>query len=126
LRIPNGALVESDDTLELMKAAALEAAAVAQAKGIALPYPDPIERVKQVATLTATNFSSMLQDVLNKRQTEIDAINGKIAEQGRALGVPTPINAALTSLVRAIQNNYTTENAEKEAQNTLRALRPLR
>ncbi|MFN8594705.1 MAG: 2-dehydropantoate 2-reductase [Anaerolineae bacterium] len=129
LRIPNGALIESEDTIGLMQAAALEAAAVAKAKGIALPYPDPIERVKQVATLTATNFSSMLQDVQNKRQTEIDAINGKIAEHGRALGVPTPINAALTSLVRAIQNNYTAEvaeNAETNLQNALRAQRPRR
>ena len=54
----------------------------------------------------------MLQDVMNQRLTEIDAINGKIVEQGRALGVPTPINAALTSLVRAIQHHYTAEVAE--------------
>lgn len=127
LRIPNGVLVESEDTLGLMKAAALEAAAVADALGIRLPYPDPFERVKQVATLTATNFSSMYQDVLTKRLTEIDAINGKIVEQGRALGVPTPINAALTSLMRAIQNNYTTaENAESESKAALRSLRALR
>jgi 2-dehydropantoate 2-reductase len=120
LRVPNGALIESEDTIELMKAAALEAAAVAAALSIHLPYLDPVERVKQVAMLTATNFSSMYQDVLTKRQTEIDAINGKIIEQGRALGVPTPINAALTSLVRAIQNNYPTENAEKELPQALK------
>ena len=115
LRVSNGALVESADTLELLRATALEAAAVAKSLGIRLPYPDPVERVKQVATLTATNFSSMYQDVLTQRQTEIDAINGQIVEQGRALGVPTPINAALTALVRAIQNNYSTaESAEKE------------
>jgi 2-dehydropantoate 2-reductase len=119
LRVPNGALVENEDMIELLTAAALEAAAVAEALGIRLPYLDPVERVKQVATLTATNFSSMYQDVLTQRQTEIDAINGKIVEQGRALGVPTPINAALTSLVRAIQNNYATESAEKELQRLL-------
>ena len=38
---------------------------------------------------------------------EIDAINGKIVEQGQALGIPTPVNALLTSLMRAIQKNYT-------------------
>jgi 2-dehydropantoate 2-reductase len=67
----------------------------------------------------------MLQDVLGQRQTEIDAINGKIVEQGQALGIPTPINAAMTSLVRAIENNYTVEVTE-HAENTLRALRPPR
>ena len=126
LRIPNGALVESEDTIELMKAAALEAAAVAAALGIRLPYPDPVERVKQVATLTATNFSSMLQDVLNHRLTEIDAINGKIAEQSRALGVPTPINAALTSLVRTIQSSYNTKNTERTEKELIQTLKAVR
>ncbi len=125
LRIPNGALVGSEETLELMKAAAMEAAAVAQAKGITLPFPDPFERVKQVATLTATNHSSMLQDVLGQRPTEIDAINGKVVEEGHALRIPTPINAVLTSLMRTIQQNYTAEaaeSAEKELQRTLRTI----
>ena len=67
----------------------------------------------------------MLQDVLGQRQTETDAINGRIVEQGQALGVPTPINAALTSLVRAIEENYTVEVTEN-VEHTLRALRPLR
>ena len=126
LRVPNGALVESEETIGLMKAAALEAAAVATAQGITLPFPDPVERVKQVATMTATNHSSMLQDVLGKRPTEIDAINGKIVEQGQALGIPTPINTLLTSLMRAIQKNYTAEaaeSAEKELQRQLRTTR---
>ena len=129
LRVPNGALVESEELIGLMQAAALEAAEVAKAKGITLPFPDPVERVKQVATLTATNHSSMLQDVEGKRPTEIEAINGKIVEQGQALGIPTPVNATLTSLVRVIQSNYTTENTEyteKEITETLRTLRTLR
>ncbi len=124
LRIPNGALIESNDTLELIRAVTDEAFAVARAKGITLPYPDPFERVKQVAQLTATNHSSMLQDVLGQRQTEIDAINGKIVEQGKALGIPTPINAALTSLVRTIEKSYTAEVVEN-TEKTLRPLRPL-
>lgn len=126
LRVPNGALVQSEETIGLMKAAALEAAAVATAKGITLPFPDPIERVKQVATMTATNYSSMLQDVLGQRPTEIEAINGKIVEQGQALGIPTPVNALLTSLMRAIEKNYSVEDAriaEKELQRQLRTAR---
>jgi len=126
LRVPNGALVESEETSGLMKTAALEAAAVATAKGITLPFPDPVERVKQVATMTATNHSSMLQDVLGKRPTEIDAINGKIVEQGLVLGIATPVNAALTSLMRAIQKNYTAEAAEIAEKELQRQSRPAR
>jgi 2-dehydropantoate 2-reductase len=127
LRVPNGALVESEETIGLMRATALEAATVAKANGITLPFPDPVERVKQVATMTATNHSSMLQDVLGQRPTEIDAINGKIVEQGQALGIATPVNALLTSLMRAIEKNYTAESAElaeKELQRQLRTQRP--
>ncbi len=126
LRVPNGALVESEDTIGLMKAAALEAAAVAAALGIRLPYPDPIERVKYVAELTATNHSSMLQDVLNQRQTEIDAINGQIVEYGRTLNVPTPVNAVLTSLMRTIQSHYTAATVERAAQELQKQFQTLR
>jgi 2-dehydropantoate 2-reductase len=126
LRVPNGVLVESPDTLELMRSIAAEAASVAKAHRISLPYPDPFERAKQVAQATAINHSSMLQDVLKGRPTEIDAINGKIAERGRAVGVPTPINAALAGLVRAVEANYTAEiakNAEKELVSLAQALK---
>jgi len=111
LRVPNGVLVESADTLELMRSITAEAASVAKASGIALPYPDPFERAKQVAQATASNHSSMLQDVLKNRPTEIDAINGKIVALGREVNVPTPINAALTALVRAIEQDVLREVA---------------
>jgi 2-dehydropantoate 2-reductase len=55
----------------------------------------------------------MLQDVLKGRPTEIDAINGKIVERGRAVDVPTPINATLTALVRALERNLTAQSAER-------------
>lgn len=112
LRVPNGALAQADDTLELMGSIVSEAVAVAMAHHVELPYPNPFERVKAVALATATNHSSMLQDVLKARPTEIDAINGKIVEHGQAVGVPTPINATLASLVRAIEKSLTAEGAE--------------
>ncbi len=126
LRVSNGMLIESADTLDLMRAITDEVSAVAAALNIRLPYPDPFERVKYVAELTATNHSSMLQDVLTQRQTEVDAINGKIVEHGQALGIPTPINAALSSLVRAIQNNYTTENTERTEKELIQTLKAVR
>ena len=122
LRVPNGALTESTDLLELMQWVADEAAAVARAHRIALPYAHPVERVKQVAQATASNHSSMLQDVLKGRPTEIDAINGKIVERGREVNVPTPINATLTALVRAIEKNLTAHNADNAKKQLARLL----
>jgi 2-dehydropantoate 2-reductase len=45
---------------------------------------------------------SMLQDFERGRPTEIDFINGYVAELGRTKGVPTPANAAIVATVRAI------------------------
>jgi len=45
---------------------------------------------------------SMLQDVERGAPTEIDSINGAVVREGEAVGVPTPINWALTQLVKAL------------------------
>jgi 2-dehydropantoate 2-reductase len=84
-----------------MEQAALECAAVAAAKGVSLPYSDAAQKTREVAQLTATNRSSMLQDVLRGAPTEIDAINGATVRWGSRLGVPTPVNEILFRLVRA-------------------------
>lgn len=102
LRVPNGALLESEDARALMEAAARETAAVAQAQGIALPFADPAARAREIAARTASNRSSMLQDVLRGGPTEIEAISGAVVCEGRRLGVPTPINETLWHLMRAL------------------------
>jgi 2-dehydropantoate 2-reductase len=86
----------------LMQRAAVECAAVAEARGISLQFPDPAEKAREVALLTAGNRSSMLQDVLRGAPTEIEAINGAVARWGERLGVPTPVNEVLYRLVRAL------------------------
>ncbi|MFQ5611408.1 MAG: ketopantoate reductase family protein [Anaerolineae bacterium] len=106
LRVPNGVLVESEPATELMAAAVAEAVAVAQAKGIELPYPDPLARVKEVARATAANRSSMLADVLRAAPTEIDVINGAIVREGKRAGLETPLNQTLVRLVKAIEATY--------------------
>ena len=103
LRVPNSALLESEWARGLMAEAACETAAVAAAQGIALPYDDPVERVETVARLTAANRSSMLQDVLRGAITEVETINGAVTREGERLGVPTPVNATLYRLVKAIE-----------------------
>ncbi|MFI5354443.1 MAG: ketopantoate reductase family protein [Desulfobaccales bacterium] len=100
LRVPNGALPEVPEAWALAVAAATEALAVARAAGLDLAV-NPEARLRQVCTATAANRSSMLQDVLAGRSTEIDALNGQVAARGRALGVATPVNELLTRLLRA-------------------------
>jgi 2-dehydropantoate 2-reductase len=102
LQIPNGELLEQADVHLLMKEAAKETAAVAEALGVSLPYEDPIERVEEVARHTALNHSSMFQDVQRGAPTEIEAISGAVVKEGERLGVPTPVNRVLLHLIRAM------------------------
>ncbi|MCM8782547.1 MAG: 2-dehydropantoate 2-reductase [Candidatus Omnitrophica bacterium] len=105
-RLNNGRLIEYDGTKEIMRAAVQEAVKVAKRKRIKLVYDDPIQKVEGVAKATAGNISSMLQDVLKKRRTEIDFINGAIVRQGKALNMPTPVNETLTNLIKTIESSY--------------------
>ena len=100
LRVPNGALLQLPEAWEVAVAAAVEAQAVARAAGLSLSG-DPAARLRQVCTDTAANHSSMLQDILAGRPTEIEALNAQVATRGRALGLPTPVNDLLTRLLRA-------------------------
>lgn len=102
LRVPNGQLLDRPETRSLMAAAAAEVVAVAKARGVALPYDDPVASVEMVCRRTAANRSSMLQDVERGIRTEIDYINGAVAREGEALGVPTPVNRTLAQLVRSL------------------------
>jgi 2-dehydropantoate 2-reductase len=103
LRVLNGFLIEHEGLIDIMRLAAYEVAAVAERQGIALPYRDAAERAIEVARATASNHSSMLQDVLRGAPTEIDAICGAIVRAGRALSVPTPVNGRLWELVKRVE-----------------------
>lgn len=101
LNCQNGKLNELPETRELVRMAVEEAVAVAKAANIALPYADPCEKVLSVAVATAGNQSSLLQDLLRGRTTEVEMINGAIVREGRRFDIATPVNQLLTLLVRA-------------------------
>ena len=103
LRFTNGQLNDHAETRELVKLAVAEAVQVAAASDVRLPYDNAVEKVLAVAAATATNRSSMLQDILRGRATEIDAINGALVREGVRLGVPTPVNATLTLRIKALE-----------------------
>ena len=79
---------------------------VAKRKRVKIAYDDPFQKVESVCKATAKNVSSMLQDVLNKKKTEIDFINGAIVRQGKNLNISTPVNEVLTDLVKTIESSY--------------------
>jgi 2-dehydropantoate 2-reductase len=104
--LKNGRLPHVEGTRLILEEAVKEAVSVARAKNIQLPYADPVGRVMEVCEATAGNVASMLQDVLKQKITEIDFINGAIVREGSSMGIPTPVNSVLTSLVQAVQETY--------------------
>lgn len=104
-RCPNGTLPELPGALEKMTAALREGEAVARALGIHLT-DDPVTATLDVCRKTRENLSSMLQDVMHGRPTEIDSINGAIVAAGRKLDIATPINEELTQRVKKIEQTY--------------------
>ncbi len=105
-RLPNGKIIEYEGTGKILREAVSEATKIAKRKRIKLIYDDPLAKVEAVCEATATNISSMLQDVLRKKRTEIDFINGVIVRQGQELGIATPVNSLLTNLIKTIEASY--------------------
>jgi 2-dehydropantoate 2-reductase len=99
----NGGLIQYAETRKVMEMVVKEGVEVATKLNISLPYPDPVGKVMDVCRLTAKNISSMLQDVMAGRRTEIDFINGAITRVGREIGVPTPVNETLTCLLKVLE-----------------------
>ncbi|MFH2146052.1 MAG: 2-dehydropantoate 2-reductase [Candidatus Omnitrophota bacterium] len=105
-RLHNGRLVEFAGTREILSLAVSEAVRVAKKKRIKLIYDDPIQKVESVCLATSANISSMLQDVLKKKKTEIDYINGAIVRQAKSFNLPAPTNLMLTNFIKTIESTY--------------------
>jgi 2-dehydropantoate 2-reductase len=104
LRVPNGQLLERPSARMMMSSLAHEAAQVASAEKISLPFTDPIAAVEDVARKTGANHSSMFQDVLRGAPTEIDAICGAVVNAAQKHQIHTPANWACWNLVKALVN----------------------
>jgi 2-dehydropantoate 2-reductase len=105
-RLANGVMMDHGAAREIMKGLVEEGKRVALAKGIRLPYTDAVKKVEDACIATSPNHSSMLQDVLAQRETEVDFINGAIVREGERLGVDTPVNRTITNLVKTIEKTY--------------------
>lgn len=98
-KLTNGEILAHPEIEGILEEAVKEGIAVANAKGIVLRFTDPVAHTKEVCKATAVNKSSMLQDVLNHKRTEIDMINGAIVREGKSTGLATPVNQVLCALI---------------------------
>lgn len=100
--LQNGLLLDYEELRAIMADVVAETVQVAKARGVPLTHADPLATVMDVCKKTAANKSSMLQDILNKRETEIDFINGAIVREAASLGIAVPANLTLARLVKTL------------------------
>jgi 2-dehydropantoate 2-reductase len=106
--LAHGEICNFEPTRRLISGLVDEGKAVATALGIELDH-DPEEMIDHAARVAHDHKASMTQDVLARRQTEIDFLNGAIVEHGADVGVPTPLNQAVWALVKALEDSWKIE-----------------
>ena len=99
---PYGETVRGAGVREVMRDAVNECLAVARAEGVNVPE-DVDAAVRRIAETMPGQSSSTAQDLARGRRSEIDYLNGLIVRRGEALGVPTPVNRVLWSLVKLLE-----------------------
>lgn len=108
LRITADRLLDTEEMQSLMRELLKEIVAVVRAQKLELDFDERWNAITGLLKKLAPNTKgSMLQDVENKRRTEIDVINGAIVEAGERLGVPTPYNHAMVCLIKALERTFT-------------------
>jgi 2-dehydropantoate 2-reductase len=99
-----GEIAANADARRVVETVVHEVLAVAKATGVHPPgFEDPqfaLAGAFKIATQMAEALSSTAQDMNRGKRTEIDSLNGYIARRGTDLGVPTPVNHALYTLVK--------------------------
>jgi 2-dehydropantoate 2-reductase len=109
-RATYGDIVASADARKLVENIVFEVLAVAKAAGIQPPgLEDPRKALAgafKIAEQMSGTRSSTAQDMARGKKTEIDSLNGFIARRGDELGVPAPVNQALTALVKLAEKNF--------------------
>jgi len=100
-QMPYGRLMQGEGIEALMHSVVDECRAVSDAAGIHVPG-DSMQEVCRIAQTMAGQFSSTAQDLARGKPNEIDHLNGYVCRQAQALGISTPVNHALTCLVKLL------------------------
>lgn len=109
-KVTYGEIIASADAKQLLEGTVYEVLAVAKAAGIQPPgLEDPkvaFAGAYKIAEQMAATRSSTAQDMMRGKRTEIDSLNGFIARKGREVGVATPLNHALFTLVKLAEASF--------------------
>jgi len=103
LRCKNGEILRDAHAEKLLEEICKEGIRVANAEGVGVDN-EVIQKAKEIAYKTADNISSMLQDILKGKKTEVEEINGEIVKIAKKHGIEAPLNEFLTYAIKAMEN----------------------
>ncbi|WP_457104233.1 ketopantoate reductase family protein [Methylobacterium sp. P5_C11] len=103
-QLPYGRLVQGEGVVASMTDVVRECGAVARAADVRVA-PDIFDSVMALSVAMADQRSSTAQDLARGRPSEIDHLNGYVVRKGAELGVPTPANRMLHTLVKLAERD---------------------
>jgi 2-dehydropantoate 2-reductase len=101
LEISNGQIINNEYSKKIQEQIVREAVITAVSLGLLFDPDDMVCQTISVCEKTSKNLCSMLQDVIAKRKTEIDSINGIIIEYAKKSSIDTPYNVTIYNLIKA-------------------------
>jgi len=106
VRERNGHLIECMESVALLKRLIDEGEEVADACGVVLGSTDLYEKLMATCRQTFNHLSPMLQDIINRRKTEVDALNGILYRYGRRHGVDACTHLTMFELIKSVEKSY--------------------
>jgi len=103
---PYGELAALASIRDLQHAVVAEVCAVASAVGVDLPLRESLTAMERIADAMPAQLSSTAQDMVRRKPSEIDHLNGFVVRRGREVGVPTPANLALYALIKLVESRH--------------------
>jgi 2-dehydropantoate 2-reductase len=106
VRERNGHLIECVESVSLLKRLIDEGEEIADACGVVLGSTDLYEMLMVFCRRTVNHLSPMLQDIINRRKTEVDALNGILYRYGRRNGVDACTHLTMFELIKSVEKSY--------------------
>jgi 2-dehydropantoate 2-reductase len=99
-------LVQQTNIPEIIDAIVQECFSLAKAEKVSLDEQFILSQIQNVAINWPRQKSSMAQDLMAKRPTEIAELNGLAQEKGALFNISTPMNTLLTTLIKMQERLY--------------------
>jgi 2-dehydropantoate 2-reductase len=113
-QLPYARLMQAEGVDVVMRDLIDECLAVADGAGVSVAG-DVREAVRRIVQTMPNQRSSTAQDLARGKRSEIDHLNGKVLRLGEALGIATPVNRVLHTLVKALEARQVAEAPGGEA-----------